>query len=107
MPAARKNATINMYGTGQRIKQIMEWRGLTAKDVQEHLGLTTTQSIYHWFRGRNLPTIDNLYSLSELFRVPIDAMVCGDREGDFDYMIPTSLFRFMLYYEKLQECTIR
>ena len=29
--------------------------------------------------GVNMPTIDNLYALSELFQVPIDAIVRGNR----------------------------
>jgi hypothetical protein len=40
---------------------------LNVKDIQGFLELSTSQSIYHWFDGRNLPTIDNLYALSELF----------------------------------------
>lgn len=55
-------------------------RGLTVKDIQEYLELSTPQSIYHWFDGRNLPTLDNLYALSELFEVPLDLLVCGNRE---------------------------
>jgi len=31
--------------------------------------------------GNNVPTVDNLYALSELFQVPIDAMVRGNRES--------------------------
>lgn len=55
-------------------------RGLTVKDIQEYLELSTPQSIYHWFDGRNLPTLDNPYALSELFEVPLDLLVCGNRE---------------------------
>lgn len=57
-------------------------RGLTVKDIQEYLELSTPQSIYHWFDGRNLPTLDNPYALSELFEVPLDLLVCGNREYD-------------------------
>lgn len=32
-----------------------------------------------WTDGVNMPTIDNLYALSELLQVPIDAIVCGNR----------------------------
>ena len=73
---------IDIGKTGQNIKRIMWLRGLSVKDVQEFLGLSTPQSIYHWFDGRNLPTIDNLYALSQLFRVSVDAMLVGDRKPD-------------------------
>ena len=34
---------------------------------------------YHWLNGRSLPSIDNVYALSELFSVPIDKIICGNR----------------------------
>ena len=64
----RKYPVIDMAGTGQEIKRIMKMKGLTVKEVQKFLELNTPQSIYHWFDGRSLPTIDNLYALSELFQ---------------------------------------
>ena len=76
----RKYPVIDIVRTGQNIKRIMQVKGLTVKDVQEFLELSTPQSIYHWFEGRNLPTIDNLYALSELFEVPIDYLACGNRK---------------------------
>ena len=39
----------------------------------------------HWFEGRNLPTIDNLYALSALFHVPVDALICGNREENYRF----------------------
>ena len=57
----------------------MDARGLSAKDVQEYLGLGCVQSVYRWLDGINMPTIDNLYALSELFQLPIDEMVRGNR----------------------------
>ena len=72
---------IDILGTGLRIKQIMQEKNFTVKDIQDYLGFGTAQSIYHWFKGRNMPTIDNLYALSELFGVPIDEMICGNRKN--------------------------
>lgn len=74
---------IDIYKTGQNIKHIMRMKGMTVKDVQEYLGLAAVQSIYHWFAGRSLPTVDNLYALSELFDVPMDVLVWGNREKEF------------------------
>ena len=78
----KKVPQIDMHKTGQNIKDMMGMKGMTAKDVQEYLGLAAVQSIYHWFAGRSLPTVDNLYALSELLCVPIDALVCGNREKE-------------------------
>ena len=71
---------INREETGRHIKTVMEECGLTALDVQKYLSLSCVQSIYHWFYGTSLPSMDNLYALSELFMIPMDALICGDRD---------------------------
>ena len=70
---------INKRETGVNLRRIMDVRGITPKDVQEYLGLGCVQSVYRWTDGINMPTIDNLYALSELFQVPIDDIICGTR----------------------------
>ena len=76
----KKCPTINSKETGQNIKRIMKARGLNVKDVQEYLKLACPQSIYHWFEGKSVPNIDNIYALSQLFNVSMDSIVCGDWE---------------------------
>ena len=71
---------INRKETGINLRRIMDRRGLTVKDIQQYLGLDSVQSIYHWLNGLSMPTLDNLYSLSALFQVTLDELVCGDRE---------------------------
>ena len=71
---------IDTVKTGQNLKMIMESRGLKVKDVQEYLGLAHPQGIYQWYTGHSLPTLDNLYALSELFHMPIDLLLCGNRK---------------------------
>lgn len=72
--------TIDRSATGLNIRRIMDERNLTAKEVQEYLCLGTVQSVYHWFNGISMPTVDNLYAMSELFQVTIDEMLCGNRK---------------------------
>ncbi|MGN0425063.1 MAG: helix-turn-helix domain-containing protein [Acetatifactor sp.] len=100
----RKYPVIDMERTGQNIKRIMIQHGFAVKDVQEFLRLNTPQSIYHWFDGRNLPTIDNLYALSELFHVPIDALLIGNRKYEFGWQRDT-YGRLLMYYELLVEAS--
>lgn len=71
---------IDKQKTGMNLRRIMDKQGITAKNVQEYLGLGCVQSIYRWFNGQSMPTIDNLYALSELLSVPIDKLVCGSRK---------------------------
>ena len=98
----RKYPVVDLERTGQNIKRIMQLKGLSVKDVQDFLELSTPQSIYHWFDGRNLPTIDNLYALSDLFQIPVDAMLVGNRK--FESRCQNDMYqRVLVYYEKLNE----
>lgn len=98
---------INKRETGVNLRKIMDERGLTAKDVQEYLALGCVQSVYRWIDGVNMPTIDNLYALSELFQLPIDEIVCGNRAPIMPSVTCVTLdlrnSRFYAYYEKLRE----
>lgn len=71
--------TIDKRKTGVHLRKIMSERGITVKDVQQYLGLGTVQSVYHWMNGISMPSIDNLYALSDFFGLPIDELVCGNR----------------------------
>lgn len=96
---------INKRETGINLRRIMDMRGLTAKDVQEFLGLGCVQSVYRWIDGINMPMIDNLYALSELFQLPIDAIVRGNRAPIAPNVMVETLDmrdrRVYRYYEKL------
>ena len=63
---------IDCMKTGKRIRDYMTMQNITAKDIQNALGLTCVQAVYHWLNGRSLPSLENLYALSDLFQVPMD-----------------------------------
>lgn len=73
--------TINLRETGVNLRRIMDRRGITPKDIKEYLNLGSIQTVYNWCNGLNLPTVDNLYALSQLLQVPIDEIVCGNRKA--------------------------
>ena len=98
----RRYPVIDIARTGQNIKRIMKLKGMTVKNIQEFLELSTPQSIYHWFDGRNLPTIDNLYALSELFRLPVDALIVGNRKYECRWQIDMYQ-RMLIYCDKIME----
>ena len=75
---AKDYPMIDTKKTGQTIKRIMIENGYTVKDLQLYLRLEAPQSVYHWFYGKSLPSLDNLYALSELFKVPVDEMLRGN-----------------------------
>ena len=52
--------------------------------------------------GRSLPTIDNVYALSELFKVPMDQIICGNREYQPEQ--GSMYYRLKAYAKYLQMC---
>ena len=72
--------TINLRETGINLHRIMDKRGITPKDIKEFLNLGSVQTVYNWCNGHNMPTIDNLYALSQLLQVSMDEMICGNRK---------------------------
>ena len=97
----RKYPVIDIVKTGQNIKRIMCVKGFTVRDIQRFLGLETPQSIYHWFDGKSMPTLDNIYALSELFHIPVDDMLIGNRKYSFLPGSDPQCRRLYSYYERL------
>ena len=73
--------TINLKETGINLRRIMDKRGITPKDIKEFLNIGSIQTVYNWCNGLNMPTVDNLYALSQLLQVPIDEIICGNRKA--------------------------
>ena len=92
---------IDKKATGNRIKRIMDCQNISVKELKDYLGLSCVQSIYHWLDGTCLPTLDNLYAMSQLFGTSIDAMVCGNRRITVPQMSDALSRRLYAYYERL------
>ena len=58
---------IDKKKTAERISAIMKVYGKTPADIQNYLKLSCVQTVYRWLEGVNIPSIDNLYALSQLF----------------------------------------
>ncbi len=72
---------IDLAATGENISRLRRERGLTVRDVQSFFGFEEPQAIYKWQRGQSLPTVDNLYALSDLLDVPMnEILVSADRK---------------------------
>ena len=65
----------DLRATGEKIKLLMDAGGISVRDLQSVFGFEHPQAVYAWLNGRNLPTVDNLLVLSELFDVTIDEIV--------------------------------
>lgn len=72
--------TINVKATGERIKRLRQERGFTIREVSEYMGFSTDQAVCKWQRGDSLPTVDNLYALSRLYKTTIEDILVGNDE---------------------------
>lgn len=75
-------AVLDAKKTGERIKELRKENHLTVEEVSSYMGFESVQAVYKWQRGDSLPTVDNLYALSQLFRTPVDEILRGDRGKD-------------------------
>lgn len=92
---------IDAQATGARIKALRKANHLKVEDVARFMGFESEQAVYKWQRGDSLPTVDNLYALSVLFRIPVDEILIGSKEKDESPSLPVfmglSRFLFRLY----------
>lgn len=93
---------IDKKKTGQRIREEMRLHRISVKEIKEYLSLGSVQSIYQWLNGTTLPSIDNLYALSALFRVPLDRLICGNRRPFVQERDWEAGKRIAAYYVRLQ-----
>ncbi|MSS13993.1 helix-turn-helix domain-containing protein [Porcincola intestinalis] len=91
---------IDQKATGRQIHRLLKLRGFTVQDVKERLMLGCVQSVYHWLDGQSLPSLDNLYALSRMLRVPMDRLIIGTE--DYEKTRPLKRrSKHLLYYGKM------
>lgn len=61
-----KNETV-----AQRIKELRIQNGYTLESVGKRIGVTKS-AVQYWESGLNVPTLDKIAALAELFKVSID-----------------------------------
>ena len=66
---------LDLEATGAKIKTVMKDKGITARELQIIMDFPYVQTIYNWFAGKNMPTIDNLVVLAKILAVPMDDLV--------------------------------
>ncbi len=70
--------TINPEKTGQNIVNLMRFRGLRVKDIQEACGFEKPQAIYKWIHEDSIPSIDNLLVLAKLFSTNVEGILAAE-----------------------------
>jgi len=81
---------INQEKTGLRIHQLMDERGFSVNDVKDVMGFANPQAVYHWLNGRSLPSLDNLYILSQMLKTPMDDILVVDGDVIHHFFMPAA-----------------
>lgn len=55
------------------VKEACIKKNIEAKEIKQFLGLAAMQSIYNWFQGKALPSLDNFYALSSYLGTELDS----------------------------------
>lgn len=66
---------IDMKLTGVNLKFLCMLYRKKVKDITQYLQVASVQSVYDWFYGKTLPTIDHLMALSILFELPMEDLL--------------------------------
>lgn len=66
---------IDLEATGAKIKFLRKSSGFSVHDLQDIFGFEYPQAIYAWEQGKNIPSIDNLLVLSNLFACRVEEIV--------------------------------
>lgn len=66
---------LDLETTGAKIKTLMKQRGITPRQLQILLDFPYVQTVYNWYAGKNMPTIDNLVVLAQVLGVTMDDIV--------------------------------
>lgn len=66
---------LDLEATGTKIKKTMKLKGVTPRQIQTLLNFPYVQTVYNWFLGKNMPSIDNLVVIAKILDVKIDELV--------------------------------
>ena len=61
---------LDMQGTGEKIKSLRKFNKIS---------VSALQAIYNWESGKNMPSIDNLIVLAQVFDVTIESLIATNR----------------------------
>ena len=97
---------IDMQRTGRKLKHMIESAGYTPCIIQDYLHLSCVQPLYHWYKGKILPSVDHLFMLSELLNVHMEDLLVKKNVVPVIYDIEkcysqAAQKRLMVYYKKI------
>lgn len=98
---------IGQIKTGIKLKMLLKAAGYDVKYIQEYFHLSCPQSIYRWFKGKVLPSVEHLCALSKLLNVHMEDLLVLQGESVIYSMIDMSddstTKRLLTYAKYLQK----
>ena len=76
---------IEQVKNGIKLKMMLKAAGYDVKYIQEYLHLSCPHSLYRWFKGKVLPSVEHLCALSRLLNVHMEELLV--LQGKQLYMI--------------------
>lgn len=99
---------IDQVKSGIKLKMLLKAAGYDVKYIQEYLHLSCPQSIYRWFKGKVLPSVEHLCAMSRLLNVHMEDLLVLRGESISYSMIelsdtPTTerLLTYVKYFQKV------
>ena len=74
---------INKEKTAELIKSKCRQLDMSVKDIAKAC-CVSDQAVYHWFRGRKLPSLDTFALLANYYGCTIDELLVVDEIGGID-----------------------
>ena len=98
---------IDQVKTGIKLKKMLKAAGYDVRDIQEYLHLSCPQSIYRWFKGKILPSVEHLCALSKLLNVHMEDLLVlqgqSIEDNIFEVTDDARIRRLLLYMKYIQE----
>ena len=70
---------IDPEATGMKLKSLMKEKGFSVEAMRKEMGLANKSTLYKWFRGEALPSIDNLLALGTVLGTGVDGLIVTKR----------------------------
>lgn len=71
---------IDRKATGERLKRLLQERGMKAADLQRLLGLENHQPVYKWLNGKSLPSLEHLCRIAEVLETSVEDILVYRKE---------------------------
>ena len=76
---------IDARATGEKIASLLNAYEISVKELANKLGVSN-QSVYKWINGQSLPTLENLFQISRILKIPMDEIVVA--ANTYSYVLP-------------------